>query len=81
MSSSFAQLAAHASQTCAHTAAMVMGSDLMIDLVKSPEAGWLVIHAANGDEAGDVLGYVAVPAGESKNVTVKVLAIPAKMRR
>jgi hypothetical protein len=59
--------------------AMVMDSDLMIDLVKSPEVGWLVIHAANGDEPGDVLGYVAVPAGESQNVVVKVSAIPAKM--
>lgn len=59
--------------------AMVMGSDLMIDLVKTPQAGWLVIHAANGDEAGEVLGTAAVPAGESKNVMVKVSAIPAKM--
>jgi uncharacterized protein (DUF305 family) len=59
--------------------AMIMGSDLVIDLVKSPEAGWLVIHAANGDEAGEVLGYMAVPAGESKAVQVKVSSIPPKM--
>jgi uncharacterized protein (DUF305 family) len=59
--------------------AMLMGSDLMIDLVKSPEAGWLVIHAANGDEPGEILGFMAVPAGESQNVEVKVSAIPAKM--
>jgi uncharacterized protein (DUF305 family) len=59
--------------------AMIMGSDLVIDLVKSPEAGWLVIHAANGDEAGEVLGHAAVPAGETKAVKVKVSGIPAKM--
>jgi hypothetical protein len=59
--------------------AMIMGSNLVIDLVKSPEAGWLVIHAMNGDQAGDVLGYTAVPAGESKAVKVKVSTIPAKM--
>jgi uncharacterized protein (DUF305 family) len=59
--------------------AMVMGSDLMIDLVKTPEAGWLVIHAMNGDQAGDVIGYTAVPTGESKNVVVTVAAIPANM--
>lgn len=59
--------------------AMVMGNDLVIDLVKSPAAGWLVIHAANGDTAGDVLGYAAVPAGESKAVKVTVSAVPSKM--
>lgn len=59
--------------------AMIMGRDLVIDLVKSPEAGWLVIHAANGDQAGEVLGYTAVPAGESKAVAVTVSAIPPKM--
>jgi hypothetical protein len=63
----------------APTTAMVMGGDLMIDLVKSPEADWLVIHAANGNEAGDVIGYSAVPAGESKNVVVNISAVPAKM--
>jgi uncharacterized protein (DUF305 family) len=59
--------------------AMIMGSDLVIDLVKSPEAGWLVIHAADGDQPGDVLGYSAVPAGETKAVKVKVSSILPKM--
>lgn len=59
--------------------AMVMGGDVVIDLVKSPEAGWLVIHAGDGEQTGDVIGYTAVPAGESRNVVVKVSAVPAKM--
>lgn len=59
--------------------AMVMGDEVVIDLVKSPQAGWVVIHATNGDKAGDVLGYAAVPAGEAQAVKVKLSKVEPDM--
>ena len=38
----------------------------------APEPSWLVIYADDGGQTGDVLGYTAVPEGESKDVTVDV---------
>ncbi|MDX1686806.1 MAG: hypothetical protein R3248_02375 [Candidatus Promineifilaceae bacterium] len=38
----------------------------------APGPSWLVIHADDGGQRGDVLGYTAVPEGESTDVTVTV---------
>lgn len=59
--------------------AMVMGDEVVIDLVKTPTAGWLVIHAANGDQPGDVLGQTAVTAGETIGVKVNVSEVTPGM--
>lgn len=45
---------------------------VLITRVFSEAAGWLVIHADDSGKPGVVIGYVAVPAGESANVAVPI---------
>lgn len=63
----------------APASAMVTSDEIIIDLVKSPEAGWLVIHAGTDGQPGDMLGYVAVPAGETKGVKVTLSEVAPDM--
>jgi len=46
--------------------------NVSVDQVGSATEGWLCIHADQDGVAGPVLGCVAVPAGESRNVTVSL---------
>jgi hypothetical protein len=43
-----------------------------VSSVTFPEPGWLVILASGEDGPGDVIGYVSVPAGSSRDVTVEI---------
>lgn len=46
---------------------------LTIDRVTSPDAGWLVIYAANaGGTPAEALGYAAVAPGENRGLTLTV---------
>ncbi len=45
---------------------------LTVDRIVVPDKGWLVIRTDEGGQAGDVLAYVALPAGESEGVTVSI---------
>ncbi|MCB8988483.1 MAG: hypothetical protein H6661_12130 [Ardenticatenaceae bacterium] len=51
-----------------------LGEDgrLLIDSVTVLEPAWVVIHAEREGQVGEVLGYTAVPAGTSEDVTVTI---------
>lgn len=46
--------------------------ELTAKSVAAESRGWLVIRADDGGQAGEVLGYTQVPAGESENVVVTI---------
>lgn len=58
---------------------MLMGNRLTLDLIKSPQAARVVIHADDGGQPGEVLGFAPVPAGVSKNVTVELTKAGSKL--
>jgi hypothetical protein len=49
------------------------GSTVVIASVSAPSRGWVSIHAdSNNSPTATILGYVAVPAGLSTNVAVRL---------
>ena len=72
-------LAVFALASCAATKPLVKASDqavqngtVAIAEVDSAGAGWIVIHADNAGNPGDVVGYTAVKNGKNANVSVTI---------
>ncbi len=50
----------------------VQDNMVTIDRVVADQAGWVVIHIEQDGKPGPVIGWTAVPAGESTNVMVEI---------
>lgn len=50
----------------------VQDSTVTIKRVVAIDPGWIVIHIDQDGKPGPIIGYAAVPAGESTNVKVKI---------
>jgi hypothetical protein len=47
-------------------------SVVVISEVVAPEEGWVAVYASADGEPGEVIGYIAVPEGSSRDVAVEV---------
>lgn len=50
--------------------------DLVVQRVVAPVPSWLVVQAERGGQPGQVLGYTAVPAGQTFDVVVDLSSAP-----
>lgn len=55
----------------------IVDGAVVVPLVVSPGAGWMVIHADAEGKPGPILGYAPVQAGENRDVKVTVDATKA----
>lgn len=53
---------------------------ITIASVTVPEAAWLVIHAIHDGQVGEVLGFTAVPAGTSSDVSITIDPLQATLQ-
>jgi hypothetical protein len=49
---------------------LIVNNSLMIDIVKSAQAGWIVIYIDKASQFGPQLVYAAVPAGRSDHFAI-----------
>jgi hypothetical protein len=50
----------------------IADNTVTIESVTAAKAGWIVIHADNNGQPGDVIGHAAVAGGKSSDVKVTV---------
>ncbi len=43
---------------------------ITVDFVRAAQPGWLALYLAKNDKPGHHLGYIAIPSGESQQVTI-----------
>jgi len=55
----------------------IVDDTVTVDLVTSDGPGWIVIHADNDGDPGDVIGFSPVQSGDNSNVTVQITATMA----
>jgi len=74
-----------ATQTAAPTPATITVEDqaltedgqLAIGRIVSQQPGWAVIYDDDSGEAGEILGFIQVPEGESENIVVSIEPLEA----
>lgn len=48
----------------------IVNSGVTMNLVRAAQAGWLAIYLSKNDRPGHLMGYAAVPAGDTKQLKV-----------